>query len=192
MAIALAAFLCLGATEDDGPILLTNRDVDRLAESDRQQHGSGQLILTLPANEADTAAPKRRETASRGAEPSESTPPSYNGRAGSWQEEYYRLKAIALKRALERGEAIHFGDEAPLEPAPAATARRTNPGAPTCVYHSDGRLIHAPKGIACRPDRNAPASPRTTRAAVTGSGHSTCLYGIRGEVLYTPDGRTCD
>jgi hypothetical protein len=184
----------MGAS-DDGPIVLTNQDVDRLAENDREQHGAGQLIRTPTAREAEKSEARRSAAQDTRDEATPRPAQSYNERAGSWQEEYYRLKAIALKRALERGEPIHFGDEAPPEPSSVATAKRSNDAGSSCVYRASGELLHAPDGIECRPHRSAPASPSGSAAEsarAAGPGHSTCLYGTRGQVLYAPAGRTCD
>lgn len=176
--------------------MLTNQDVDRLAESDREQRGTGQLIQVPPvrSSRASDSRPTRDDRASDGEyDVSDVKPPSYNGRASSWQEEYYRLKAIALKRALERGEAIHFGDEAPPPGSSIAEpVAKTEYSSPSCLYHSNGELLHAPEGVNCRADRSVPASPAANASTSKTSPHNTCLYGIRGKVLYKPAGRDCD
>ena len=148
----LLLLLCLAAARpglaDEGPVVLTNEDV-------------AALHMRSPAV-------ARRDTRARVGASSEApvqTPepsPGYQGPVDSWQDEYYRLKAEALRRALERGDPIPLADI--LEDGPAAPSAEPIPSSahengPACVYGADGKLIYSPRGVACRPVHRGSRQP---------------------------------
>jgi hypothetical protein len=178
LAALVACALALGARPahaDDAPILLTNEDVARLRGA--------------KADEPKAQKPAERDAAP----PVDSTTASIASRervADSWQEEYYRLKALALQRALARGEPIE-PDEPFVGAYEAVPAEVAGPeaGEPSCFYGSRGQLIHAPEGVTCRQNRRIETS---ARGEMPGSKDmASCLYGLHGEVLHTPPGKIC-
>jgi hypothetical protein len=188
-AIALPA----SADDDEKPVVLTNEDLERVIrrqQSSPDASGSGLIIVSSPDDEPTEPreAPRRSAPApaARSAHP-------YSGPAGSWQEEYYRLKALALERQIERGDEIDFGDGAGHERAPSAPdeaeAAPAASSSPSCIYGSKGALVYAPEGVQCRPHRrfSAPTLPAGGAAMSQGS----CVYDRQGKLLHEPAGRSC-
>jgi len=198
--VAVAAPALAGGASDE-PIVLTNDDVKRLTKPAGDGATGGRLVIVPSGGGAPAAAPAN-DFASAPNAPSAPAPVSAPApgpaSATSWQEQYYRLKTLALQQAMERGEAIHFGDvpdgAAPAAASPSAAASGTSSSArygatgPSCVYGTNGRLIHQPSGMGCSPVRLRGLSPNANGA---GSGSARCLYGIHGEVLHAPVGREC-
>jgi hypothetical protein len=189
LALGTSALPAFAGPAADGPIVLTNEDVERLKNSatggGQSERGSGLII----APEADAAL-----SAERSGPPAT---PSAGNHAPSWQEEYYRLKTLALQRAMEQGNATHFGDvadglparRAPPAAAPASSARPSYASTgPSCMYGTNGELIHGPSGMDCSTVRVRGAA---THVGAAGQGQAICLYGIHGEVLHAPPGRDC-
>ena len=148
---ALGALLAapLGAEEGEpgGPILLTNEDVERITGSKS----------TAAEAQSDRAAPQARSSA----------PADPDRIADSWQEEYYRLKAQALQRALDRGERIESVEpaaEAPGTPPAKPDLGSSYSSEPTCLYGRRGKLILGPRGVDCPQHRQLDASRRTPTA----------------------------
>jgi hypothetical protein len=174
--------------DDASPIVLTNEDIDRIrAKAKAGKQPAVGLILSGASSEVAEAAPQPIQAAP--AAPSPASAPQ----AGSWQEEYYRLKAVALRQAIERGESIDFTDGMPgavstsSSPKESAAAAFTLPTmGPSCMYGPDGRLLHQPTGLRCPDSRRAPQSDRVP------SKHNSCIYDRTGDVIHTPAGRPCD
>lgn len=175
-----------GADEPGSPLVLTLEDLERVASRGKpgapQRPGSDESGLTL-IDPAAAIPPADHDSGQPAA-----AAPEADRVAPSWREEYFRLKALALRQAIARGEPVHFGD-APPGPAAASEAGDEPPiptaGNRSCVYDRRGRLLHAPRGVACRPDqRQSQASRR--------AGEGACIYGLRGELLHAPPGRECD
>ena len=184
--------LASGAREE--PILLTNEDVKRLRPQPGEPNGKADptsRLVIVPSARVGPPAAVATEGRAQATSPDPSPdPPAFRGPASSWQEEYYRLKALALRRTIERGDPIDFGDvEAAREANTRAKPSRFDFDTPrACLYDARDALIHAPNGQPCRPnrrDRNA-TTPRSNRVR-----HESCLYGTRGELLYSPAGQDC-
>jgi hypothetical protein len=193
-ALALA---CMGsapdarADEHAQPILLTNEDIDRIRSQPTSAEDAGKgLILTSDPAAASVASPPPALPAAR-AEARPATPALGTGpEAGSWQEEYYRLKAMALRQAMERGESIDFSDGMMLRRSAAgddaAAALALPAAAPSCMYGPNGSLLYQPEGIRCGATRN-----EATHRQSSGK-HDSCLYDHGGNVIHAPAGRRCD
>jgi hypothetical protein len=202
IALVTVAAPALAGGASDEPIVLTNDDVKRLKKpsSEGGNGATGGRLVIVPSGDGAPAAAPANDLASAPSAPSAPAPVSAPAAASatSWQEEYYRLKTLALQQAMERGEAIHFGDvpdgAGPAAPSPGPAASGTSSSArygatgPSCVYGTNGRLIHQPSGMGCSPVRLRGLSPN---ANGTGTGSARCLYGIHGEVLHAPVGREC-
>jgi hypothetical protein len=191
------------ADDDETPILLTNADVDRMrgqtASADRASAPDpadgvdlSDTGLVLTHRSGDWALWEEAEPEAPAAAPA--SPPDSQPLAGSWQEEYYRLKALALRQALERGETIDFSDGDAGPPAAAASAggpeappsRPLSEREPACMYDARGTLIHQPDGGHCS-ERRVRSAPRPGL-----SRHDSCMYDRRGEVIHAPNGIDCD
>jgi hypothetical protein len=174
--------------DDTSPILLTNEDIDRIrAKAKAGKQPAVGLIVNGASSEVAGAAPPQTQAAP--AAPSRAPTPQ----AGSWQEEYYRLKAVALRQAIERGESIGFTDGMAARPSTANSPKESAASAftlpamgPSCMYGPDGRLLHQPTGLRCPDSRGAPVSGRAP------SKHNSCIYDQAGDVIHTPAGRHCD
>ncbi len=173
LALLHAAPLAAKDGRGDGPIVLTNDDVVRI----------GGTVQT-PEPATTERRPTQRTSAATTAERERV--------ADSWQEEYYRLKAEALRRAIERGEPIEddaayaANGDAPPAKADEAPQRRSRP---TCLYGHRGELIFKPAGMDCLENRRLDASRRDETQG--SRDHASCLYGLQGEILHQPIGRTC-
>jgi hypothetical protein len=136
--------------QDGDPIVLTTDDLERMKA--RMKTGDadadGATLIIVP-----TADRPHARSRARGHRPGHA-PPDFDAPATSWQEEYYRLKAIALKQAMERGDPIYFGEPAaPASPAaevPDAFQARVGSAKPACIYARDGALVYSPPGNTCR------------------------------------------
>jgi hypothetical protein len=136
--------------QDGGPIVLTTDDLERMKAKLKtgDADADGATLILVPTSDRPHARSRAR------AHRPGHAPPDFDAPATSWQEEYYRLKTIALKRAMERGDPIYFGEPAaPASPAAEtpnafrATAGSTNRA---CIYARDGALVYAPPGRSCR------------------------------------------
>jgi len=190
--------------EKSPPISLTNADVARLTNpaTPADPPTAGLIMISQPRNEMSA---RRSGSGAKGESP-----------ANSWQEEYYRLKVLALKRAIERGDPIHFGD-APSGgidggiggginggegegPGTSASRRASGRAAiapvasagPACLYGAGGDLLYAPDGLNCRQHRSDPHAGATAGTTSNATSHDSCLYGTGGEVLHQPKGEDCD
>jgi hypothetical protein len=134
--------------QDGGPIVLTTDDLERLKAKVKTGDADGANLIIVPT----TDRPHARSRA-RGHRPGHA-PPDFDTPATSWQEEYYRLKSIALKRAMERGDPIYFGEPAapasPAAEAPNAFRATAGSASRACIYARDGALVYAPPGRSCR------------------------------------------
>jgi len=176
------------AEDDARPIVLTNEDIDRIRAQPATDEPRGPgLILTGVTSEAP--APEATGGDTHPAAPA----PGAGPQAGSWQEEYYRLKAMALRQAIGRGESIDFMDA--IGPAQAESASRDEhraveisvPAAgPACMYGKGGILFHQPAGVQCGATRGEAVRRRSS------SKYDSCVYDADGGVIYTPTGRRCN
>ena len=139
------------APEGD-PIVLTSEDLARVKAKQQAAGAAGEDTTLIIVPTSDQREKGRRAGSRR--RYSGADEPDFEAPATSWQEEYYRLKAVALKQAMERGDPIYFGE--PAAPADAGAdksdapfATRT-PGMGTCIYARDGELVYAPPGQSCR------------------------------------------
>jgi len=182
-ALLLAGGPALAGRSDEAPVMLTNEDVARLHSKSPGARPSQEPS----AKRERAAAPPARKPAT----PSQDAAKQSLGSApSSWQEEYYRLKALALKGALERGDPIDFRDGGAARlsaPGPASPADDTPavPSKPACMYASDGSLIYGPPGRGCSADRKSRSVTRPASSSVA------CIFGTEGELLHQPAGRTC-
>jgi len=148
----LPLLLCLAAARpglaEEGPVVLTNEDVAALHTRSPAVPRRDPLARVAPSTEAPVQRP----------EPS----PGYQGPVDSWQDEYYRLKAEALRRALERGDAIPLAEileDGPAEPSAEPAPSSAYESGPACVYGTDGKLIYSPRGVAGRPSHRGSRQP---------------------------------
>jgi hypothetical protein len=167
---------------DEGPVVLTNEDVARLHPKRKTDASAGHTDRAAARSNELTVARTKKASGN-----------ALDARPTSWQEEYYRLKTLALREAMERGDPIDLGDERETRPAPAAPgsegpAQLAIATGPACMYASDGTLFHTPPGMKCAKSR---ASRSAARPVSEHKGFASCIYGKRGQVLHRPAGRSC-
>lgn len=183
------------ADETDTPLVLTIEDLERVAaqQSPGLPAAPASLETGFTRMQAATAPSATTRTPSERAASHAADAASGERVAPSWHEEYFRLKAIALKQAIARGEPVAFDDEAPAggaaaeeEAAEEDATSRHRPGSdgPSCLYDRNGKLLHAPAGSNCRPNRRS-------RERVADSADQVCIFGLHGEILHAPSGRDC-
>jgi hypothetical protein len=162
---------------DEAPVMLTNEDLARLHPK-RKTDASARRA----GSDERTVAAKKKTSSD-----------ALDARPNSWQEEYYRLKTLALKQAMRRGDPIELADEGGATPGPAAPSSEESvqpamSTGPACMYASDGALFHAPTGMKCAVSR---ALRSAARPVSERRGTESCIYGKRGQVLHRPAGRSC-
>ncbi len=191
MLISPLAEVARAGDDSEQPILLTNEDVERLSPKPTTS-GRAKAPPPGPAAPLRPDVPRhdevRRGRATRADPDQLPERTALRSPASSWQEEYYRLKALALERALKRGDAVDFSDPPAPAETPADQKSTAQPSSPACLYDADGALIHAPRGRDCRPNRRERDGAPSSRSKTEGG---SCAYGLRGEVLYRPPGRSC-
>jgi len=135
---------------DGRPIVLTSEDIERVKAKQKSGDADDSSLIIVPTPEPPRAnAPAWPRQHRPGDEPLDFDTP-----ATSWQEEYYRLKAVALKQAMERGDPIFFGEPAapasPPDEESHASRVTSGAGRRACIYARDGELVYAPPGQSCR------------------------------------------
>lgn len=144
------------------PIVLTTDDLDRVVreravEAERMRLRSGIVSNAGHGKDEDESTPA--EQSGQAEKRGSSDDPELVGFSGpvrSWRDEYYRLKALALRRAIASGELIDFGDAGPgsstdvSSNGPHGRGALNIPATRSCIYGAKGKLLHAPKGADCR------------------------------------------
>lgn len=212
LCVALLVLAGAAQAEEDGPIFLTNADVDRLHSQEAK------------AGTATKAEPVASETAKAGPDDVEAMralDASLKRRLDTISRQSMghvsrTLDARALDEAPATMPPISAGPEAaalpPLPAAPAppadleaetdeepqASVDRPVDPTPACVYGPRGHLLHAPKGRSCAPVRVGGQSRHfqsgtaaSDGAARRGEPQVGCVYGSRGQLLYASPGVEC-
>jgi hypothetical protein len=200
-----------GGPIQDGPISLTNADVDRLhaqqAKSDaRAAEKTPPPEVTAPT-EAELQAMRELDQKLRARLDRISTE-SMDELSRTLDE-----RAVGAVRAGPASmPAISAGPEAqaapamPAAPAPPAAPADADPQAssapvadpePACIYGPRGRLVFEPEGRSCAAIRvgRRPQLVEPTKASAAAAerreGQVGCVYGSRGQLLYASPGVEC-